>query len=116
MWDYLGGRECEQTCRKAKWTVSAELKQLKIAKGKVELKKKKADGICVVGDFTSRKTGRMHREKASEIDSLPWSQNNRKKTSCLWYSVKCQTRGALEINCAQRHTTTCMSRHTVDFR
>ena len=76
MWDYLGGRECEQTCRKAKWNVSAGLKQLKIAKGKVE---KKADGICVVGDFTSGKTGRMHREKASEIDSLPWSQNNRKK-------------------------------------
>ena len=37
----FGGRECEQTCRKAKWNVPAGLKQLKIAKGKVELKKKK---------------------------------------------------------------------------
>ena len=41
MWDYLGGRECEQTSRKAKWNVSARLKRLKIAKEKVELKKKK---------------------------------------------------------------------------
>ena len=86
------------------------------SKGESGIEKKKADGVCVVGDFTSRKTGRMHREKASEIDSLPWSQNKGKKTSCLWYSVKCQIRGALEINCAQRHTTTCMSRHKVDFR
>ena len=37
----MGGRECEQTCRKAKWNVPAGLKQLKIAKWKVELKKKK---------------------------------------------------------------------------
>ena len=32
-------------------------------------------------------------------------------TSCLWYSIKCQTRGVPEVICAQRHTTTCMSRH-----
>ena len=95
---------------------SSGVKTAQNSKGESGIEKKNADGICVVGDFTSRKTGRMHREKASEIDSLPWSQNNRKKTSCLWYSIKCRTRGALEINCAQRHTTTRMSRHTVDFR
>ena len=32
-------------------------------------------------------------------------------TSCLWYSMKCQTRGVSEVICAQRHTRTCMSRH-----
>ena len=32
-------------------------------------------------------------------------------TSSLWYSIKCQTRGVPEVICAQRHTTTCMSRH-----
>ena len=36
-----GGPECKQTWRKAKWNVSAGLKQLKIAKRKVELKGKK---------------------------------------------------------------------------
>ena len=55
-----GGRECKQTCRKAKWNVSAGLKQLKVAKGKVELKK-----------------------KAEGIDSLPWSENHRKKRLVL---------------------------------
>ena len=33
------------------------------------------------------------------------------ETSCLWYSIKCQTRGVPEVICAQSHTTTCMSRH-----
>ena len=32
-------------------------------------------------------------------------------TSCLGYSVKCQTMGVLEIIWAQRHTASCMSRH-----
>ena len=31
--------------------------------------------------------------------------------SCLWYSIKCPTRGVPEVICAQRHTTTCMPRH-----
>ena len=30
LWDYLGGRECKQTWRKAKWNVLAGLKQLKL--------------------------------------------------------------------------------------
>ena len=36
-----GGRACKQTWRKATWNVSAGLKQLKIAKRKVELTGKK---------------------------------------------------------------------------
>ena len=32
-------------------------------------------------------------------------------TSRLWYSIQCQTRGVPEVICAERHTTTCMSRH-----
>ena len=32
-------------------------------------------------------------------------------TSCLWYSIKYQNWGVPEVICAQRPTTTCMSRH-----
>ena len=32
-------------------------------------------------------------------------------TSCLWYSIKFQTRGVPQAICAQRRTTTCMSHH-----
>ena len=32
-------------------------------------------------------------------------------TSCLWYSIKCQTRGVPEVICAERHIKTCVSRH-----
>ena len=32
-------------------------------------------------------------------------------TSCLGYSIKCQTMRVLEIIWAQRHTASCMSRH-----
>ena len=60
-WIYLGGRECKQTWRKAKYNVVARLKQLKIPKRKVELKtwKCKAEGRCAWDDFTLRKTRRM---------------------------------------------------------
>ena len=34
-------------------------------------------------------------------------------TSCLWYSIQCQTRGIPEVICAERHTATCMSRHNL---
>ena len=62
------GRESKKTWRKAKWNVSAGLKQLKIAKRKVEL-----------GQFYLE----MHRQTASEMASLPWSQNKpeRKRSS-----------------------------------
>ena len=59
----------------------------------------------------------MHRETASEMTSLPVEpkQPERKQTqlntSCLWYCIKCQTRGVPEVICAQRHTTNCTSRH-----
>jgi len=37
-------------------------------------------------------------------------------TSCLWYSIKCQTRGVSEVIYAERHTTTCMySRWLLDL-
>ena len=79
---------CKQTWRNAKWNVSVGIKQLKIAKRKVELKEKTwkceaEGGGCSRGNFTSRKTRRMRRETASEMSSfeasLPWSQNNRKE-------------------------------------
>ena len=45
------------------------------------VKLKKED--VALGDFTSRKKldRRMHRETASEMASLPWSQNNRKENA-----------------------------------
>ena len=45
------------------------------------VKLKKED--VALGDFTSRKKldRRMHRETASEMASLPWSQNNRKESA-----------------------------------
>ena len=54
--------------------------------GGIERKKKtwkcKAEGKrCACGNFTSRKNRRMHRETASEMASLPWSQNNRKENA-----------------------------------
>ena len=33
------------------------------------------------------------------------------ETSCLWYSIKCKTRGVPEVICAQRHKTSYMSPH-----
>ena len=50
LWDYLGGREW----RKANWNVSAGLKQLKIAKRKVELKEKKKPKEDVPGAILPR--------------------------------------------------------------
>ena len=54
------------------------VKQLKIAKRKVELtekkniKKREVEGKrCPLDNFSSRKTRRMHRETASEMVSLP---------------------------------------------
>ena len=64
------------------------VKQLKIAKRKVELTEKKnikreVEGRCAFDNFTSRKTRRMHRETASEMVSLPWSQTTEKKTQLI---------------------------------
>ena len=86
----FGERKCKQTWRNAKWNVSAGIKQLKIAKRKVELKEKTwkceaEGGGCSRGNFTSRKTRRMRRETASEMASfeasLPWSQDNWKENA-----------------------------------
>ena len=51
--NYLGGRACKQTWRKAKWNISAGLKQLKIAKRKVELKGKKDMKMWSLGKTTN---------------------------------------------------------------
>ena len=94
--DYLGGRECKQTLLKAKWNVSPGLKQLKITKRKVELKGKtwkcEAEGIFVWGDFISQP------EKCTVKQLQRWllccgAKTTGKKISCLWYSIKCKTRG-----------------------
>ena len=45
---------------------------------------------CAWGNFTSRKIRRMHRETASEMGSLPWSQNNGKENAAR---IKVSTRG-----------------------
>ena len=45
---------------------------------------------CAWGNLASRKTRRMHRETASEMASLPWSQNNRKENAAC---TKVSTRG-----------------------
>ena len=68
-----GTCECKQTWRKAKWNVSTGLKQLKIAKQKVELKRKRtrkceAGGGCAWGDFTSRKTRSMQIRLLSQFN------------------------------------------------
>ena len=73
LWDYLGGGGGDATVNKHGAKRSG-MKQLKIAKRKVELKEKtrkcEAEGrICAWGNFTPRKTRRMHRETASEMDS-----------------------------------------------
>ena len=65
---------------------------------------------CAWGDFTSRKTRRMHR---AEMASLPRSQGNRKENAAVLPLIfyKCQTRGVPEVICAQRCTTNCTSHH-----
>ena len=71
-----GGRECKQTLRKEKWNISAGLKQLKIAKRKVELKLKEEDVPGAILYLERKKNRRMHRETALEMISSPGSQNN----------------------------------------
>ena len=61
-----------------------ELKEKRTWKCEAEGKK------CAWGNFTSRKIRRMHRETASEMASLPWSQNNEKENAAR---IKVSTRG-----------------------
>ena len=95
----------------------------KIAKRKVELKEKtwkcKAEGRrCAWGNFIPWK-------KKKKQKNAPWNcfrddffagEPKQLDTSCLWYSIKCQTRGVPEVICAKRHTTTCVSRHIHVFK
>ena len=68
-------------------------------------------------DFTSRKTRRMQIRVLLEFNLKLVLRKKRtysrwiRLTPCLWYSIKCQTRGVPEVICAQKHTTTCMSGH-----
>ena len=111
--DYLEGRECKQKWRKAKWNVSALLKELKILKRKVELKEKRTKmwswrEKCTWENFTPRKTRRMHRETASEMGSLPWSQNNGKENAAR---IKVSTRGpgsSWSYWCTKQLATKCL--------
>ena len=61
-----------------------ELKEKRTGKCEAEGKK------CTWENFTWRKTRRMHRETASEMASLPWSQNNGKENAA---HIKVSTRG-----------------------
>ena len=120
-----GGRACKQTWRKATWNVSAGLKQLKIAKRKVELTGKKtlkceAEGRrCAWDKFTSRKTRRMHRETASEMVSLPWSQNHRKENAAGYVSplvfYKMPDQGSSWSYLCRKAHNNCMSRHIFEM-
>ena len=67
---------------------------VKLREDLLTLGKTRRKQICVLSEFN--KTN-IH------ISSLDMS--------CLWYSIKCQTRGVPEVICTQRHTTTCMPRH-----
>ena len=57
------------------------------------------------------------REKPEECKSIVAFRSKRThsrslETSCLWYSIKCKTRGVPEVICAQRYKTNYISRHT----
>ena len=78
------------------------------------VKTAKAEGRCSWGNFTLRKTKIMHSETASNQrseENVHILLTFALETSCLWYSIKCQTRGVPEVMCAQSQTTTSMSRH-----
>ena len=62
----------------------------------------------------------LYLERKKKQKNAPWNcfrddffagEPKQLDTSCLWYSIKCQTRGVPEVICAKRHTTTCVSRH-----
>ena len=62
----------------------------------------------------------LYLERKKKQKHAPWNcfrddffagESKQLDTSCLWYSIKCQTREVPEVICAKRHTTTCVSRH-----
>ena len=74
-----------------------------------------AEGRCAWDDFTPPKKQKNANPCALGVQ-LPISVPKQTyifslDTSCLWYSIKCQTRRVPEVICTQRHTRTCMSRH-----
>ena len=64
--------------------------------------------MCLGRFFTSRKTRRMHGETASEMASLPWSQNKRKENAARTKYARTAMFLKLFVH---KNTTTCMSRH-----
>ena len=61
-------------------------------------------------NFTSRKPSRMHCETASEMASLPWSQNNQKENKAHT-KVSMHGLGSSWSYLCTENTTTCMSRN-----
>ena len=111
-----GGGEFKQTRRKATWNVSTGSKQLTIAKRKVELKEKKnikmwswKKKMCLAR-FYLEKNQKNAIGVQLQISFPKQTYIFSPDTSCLRYSIKCQTRGIPEVICAQRHTTTYVSR------
>ena len=70
LWIYLGGRECKQSWRKVKWSVSAGFKQLKMVNRKVELKERNMK-MCSWRKMMC--LGRFYLEKKSWQKNAPWN-------------------------------------------
>ena len=103
-----GWRECKQTWWKAKWNVPVRLKQFKIEKRKVELKEKKLEKMRLKEDVPGAACAIGVQLQISILKQTYIFSHD---TSCLWSSIKFQTRGVPQAIFAQRHTTTCMSHH-----
>ena len=111
-----GGPGCKQTWRKAKWNVSAGLKQLKIAKRKVELGGKK--NMTMWSWRKKMCLRQFYLEKNQK--NAPWNsfrdgffavepkQSERKLSS---YKGKYARTGKFLKLFVQKNTTTCMSCH-----
>ena len=99
----FGGRECKQTWRKAKWSVSAGFKQLKIVKQKVELKERKMKmwswrkKMCLGRFYLENKTEECTVKQLQRWFLCRGAKTTGKKMqldkTCLWYSKKCHPRG-----------------------
>ena len=70
LWIYLGGRECKQSWRKVKWSVSAGFKQLKMVNQKVELKERNMK-MCSWRKMMC--LGRFYLEKKTWQKNAPWN-------------------------------------------
>ena len=76
-----GTCECKQTLRKAKWNVSTGLKQLKIAKQKVELKEKKHENVRLEEDVPEAILLRGKLEECKSVSSRSSTSNQRSEAN-----------------------------------